>query len=104
VEVVDRLQVHRLREQHQVGVAARADEAERAEQVVLGEVGAGRGELALVLRALLRILAAPGRIELQERVLDDVAAGHFQKDSAAVRCDTCGSPSSLRIRGRIPGA
>ena len=43
-----RSRLTRLREQHQVGVAAGADERERAQQVILGEVCAGGGELALV--------------------------------------------------------
>jgi hypothetical protein len=41
--------------------------------VVLGEVGAGRGELALVLGPLGGIEPPPRRIELQERELDVVA-------------------------------
>ena len=76
VELVDSLQVRRLRQQHQVAVPARADGAEGAQQALGGEVLAGGDELALVGRALLGIEAAPGRIDLQERVLDEMALGH----------------------------
>jgi hypothetical protein len=67
MELVDALEVLRLAEQHQVGVTAGPDEAERPQQVAVGEVLAGRRELALVLRALLGIQAPPGGIDLQER-------------------------------------
>ena len=64
MELVDAVEVLGLREQHQVGVAARADEAERPQQVVLGEVLAGGGELALVGRALVAVEPPPGGVEL----------------------------------------
>ena len=73
VELVDRVERVGDHPQHQVGVAARADQRVRAQEMVLGEVGAGGGELALVLGALGRIEPAPGRIELQKGELDVVA-------------------------------
>ena len=76
VELVDALQVRGLREQHQVGVAARAHGRERPQQALGREVLAGGGELPLVGRALLVGQAAPGRVDLEERVLDDMAFGH----------------------------
>ena len=76
MELVDALEVRGLREQHQVGVAAGADRGERPQQALGREVLAGGGELALVGRALLVGQAAPGRIDLQEGVLDDVSLGH----------------------------
>ena len=42
----------------------------------VGEVLAGGEELALVARAALRVEAAPGRVDLQEGVLDEMAVGH----------------------------
>ena len=77
VELVDALEVRRLGEQHQVGVPARADERERAQQALGREVLAGGEELALVgARARSSSQPAPGRIDLQERVLDEVTLGH----------------------------
>ena len=70
VDRVDRLADH---PQHQVGVAARADQRVGAQEVVLGEVGAGGGELALVLGALRGVEPAPRRVELQKGELDVVA-------------------------------
>ena len=87
MELVDALQVRRLREQHQVGVAARADGRERAQQALGGEVLAGGQELALVLGALLVGQPAPGRIHLQEGVFDEMALGHGPKDrEGRARC------------------
>ena len=63
VELVDPLEVLGLGDQQQLGVAARADEREGLQQVAVGEVLAGRHELALVLLALLagQAGARPGR-------------------------------------------
>jgi hypothetical protein len=76
VELVDPVEVLRLGEQHQLGVAARADEREALQQVAVREILASRHELALVLLALLGPQATPGRVELEERVLDEVACAH----------------------------
>jgi hypothetical protein len=76
VELVDALQVGGLREQHQVGVAARPDERERAQQPLGREVLAGGRELALVARAIVGLQPPPGGIDLQERVLDELSLGH----------------------------
>ena len=48
----------------------------RLQQVPVGEVLAGGQELALVLLARSAVQAPPGRVDLQERVLDEVAAAH----------------------------
>ena len=74
---MDALEVRRLGEQHQVGVAAGADGRERPQQALGGEVLAGGEELALVGGALVVGEPAPGRIDLEERVLDEVALGHL---------------------------
>ena len=76
VQLVDALQVGGLREQHQVGVAARAHQREGPQQAVGAEVLAGRDELALVAGALLRVEAPPGGIDLQERVFDELTLSH----------------------------
>ena len=51
MELVDAVEVLGLHDQHQVGVAAGADEREALEQVVGAEVLAGGEELLLVLGA-----------------------------------------------------
>ena len=71
VELVDPLEVLGLAEDHQVGVAAGPDERERAQQVAVGEVLAGRDELALVGGAALVVEPPPGGIDLQKGVLDE---------------------------------
>ena len=76
MELVDALEVLGLGEDHHVRVAARADQREGAQQMVLAEVLAGGDELALVLVALLVGQAPPGGIDLQERVLDEVTSRH----------------------------
>jgi hypothetical protein len=83
VELVDPLQVRRLGEQHQVGVAARADGRERPQQPLGGEVLAGGEELALVGGALVVLQAPPGGVHLEERVLDEVTLGHRFKHRRA---------------------
>ena len=72
MELVDALEVRRLREQHHVRVAARADRRERAQQPLAREVLAGGDELALVLGPLVGVQATPGRVDLEEGVLDEV--------------------------------
>jgi hypothetical protein len=62
-----------------------ADQAERPQEVVLAEVLAGGGELALVVGALLGVQTPPGRVELEERVLHEMPAAHFTKYSCRVR-------------------
>jgi hypothetical protein len=81
VELVNPLEVLGLAEQHHLGVAARADQGERTQQVPVGEVLAGGDELALVLRALLVLEPPPGRIHLQEGVLDEVPDRHRRHDT-----------------------
>ncbi len=76
VKLVDRVEARGDRADHQVRVAARADERVGAQEVVLGEVVAGRGELELVAGALGQLPPAPGRIDAQERELDVMAGGH----------------------------
>ena len=61
------------RPQHQVGVTAGADQRVCAQETVGGEVLAGGLELALVGLPLCRGQAPPGRVDLQERELDDIA-------------------------------
>ena len=114
MELVDALEVLGLGDQQQLGVAARADEREGLQQVAVGEVLAGRHELALVALALLGGQPPPRRIDLQERVLDEVARAHAAIIAAPGRArpvtrspaDTvrspCGSPSSRRTPGPIP--
>jgi hypothetical protein len=79
VELVDPLQVGRLAEQHEIGVTARAHGGERPQQALGGEVLAGGDELALVGGPLLVGQAAPRRVGLQERVLDELTLGHQGK-------------------------
>ena len=76
MELVDALEVLGLGDQQQLGVAARADEREALQQVPVGEVLAGGDELALVLLAPLAVQPPPGRVDLQERVLDEMPAAH----------------------------
>ena len=60
---------------------ARTHQREALQQVVGPEVLAGGQELLLVLCALGLRQPAPGRIELQERVLHEVTVGHEQPES-----------------------
>ena len=76
VELVDALEVLRLREQHEVRVAARADRREGAQQVPVREVRARGRELALVGEALGPVQAPPGGVELQEGVLHEMTRRH----------------------------
>ena len=69
---MDAIEVLGLGDQQQLGVAARADQRERLQQVPVGEVLTGCQELALVLAAALRIEPTPRGVELQERVLDEM--------------------------------
>jgi hypothetical protein len=78
VELVDTIEVLRLREHHEVGVAARADRREGPQQVPIGEVRAGRGELPLAGFAHAGVQAAPSGIDLQEGVLDEMTLRHGQ--------------------------
>ena len=71
------------RPEHQVGVAARADQRVGAQEAVGAEVFAGGGELVLVARPLGGGQSAPGRIDLEERVLDEVAMGHEWRSTTA---------------------
>ena len=64
------------RQQQHVGVAARADERERTQQMAVGEVLAGGDELALVGGAPFVVEPPPGGVDLEEGVLDEVADGH----------------------------
>ena len=65
VELVDAVEVLRLRHEQQLRVAARTHEREALQQVPVGEVLARGRELALVRVALLPLPAPPGRIELR---------------------------------------
>ena len=76
MELVDAVEVLGLRDQQQLGVPARAHEREALQQMPVGEVLARGRELALVLRAALGLEPPPRRVELQERVLDEVACAH----------------------------
>jgi hypothetical protein len=76
VQLVDALEVRRLRKQQHVGVAPRAHEGERPQEPLGREVLAGGQELALVTRPLVRIEPPPGGIDFEEGVLDEVALGH----------------------------
>jgi hypothetical protein len=73
VEFVDPLEVLGLTQQHQVGIAARADERERSKQVSVGEILTRRDELALVSGAAILVEPAPGGIDVEERVFDEMA-------------------------------
>ena len=75
---MDVIEVAGLRQQHQVAVPAGADQREGPQQVPvdLREVLAGGQELALVAAPLLHVEPPPGRIDLEEGVLDEVAFGH----------------------------
>ncbi len=73
---MDAVEVLGLRQQHQLGVAARADQRERLQQVTVGEVLAGGDQLALVLCALLGVEPPPGGVELDEAVLDEMPSAH----------------------------
>ena len=98
VELVDRVERGGLGEEHEVGVAARAHERERPQEVVGGEVLARRQDLLLVGRPLPRVQAAPGRVDLEERVLDELSAWHVDC-SVNYGGRPCGWPSSHRTRG-----
>ena len=71
----------------------------------VGEVLARRHQLALVLRSLLVLEPAPGGVELQERVLDEVARAH-RVDYRTVpwmrrRCASAHRPADTVARVRI---
>ena len=73
---MDRVEAGGDRADHQVGVAARADQRVGAQVVVAAEVLERGGELALVLRALVGAPAPPLGPDLEERELDEVALCH----------------------------
>ena len=87
VELVDVGEARGGGPQHQVGVAARADQRVCAQEAVRGEVVAGRLELALVRLPLGERQAPPGRVHLQKRELDDIAVhgSHINIRGAARR-------------------
>ncbi len=93
MQLVDTLQVLGLGDQQQLGVAARAHQRERLQQVPVGEVLARRQQLALVLLALLWLQAPPRRIQLQKRVLDEVPLGHrpIIAPASRIQYELCGS-------------
>ena len=76
MELVDPLEVLGLAQQHQVSVPARPNEREGAEQVTVGEVLAGGDEFALVLGAAFLVQPAPGRVDFQEGVFDEMSYRH----------------------------
>src|ERR1039458_1844540 len=111
VQLVDAIEVLRLGDQQQLRVAARTYQREGLQQMAVGEVLAGGVELALVLRALLVIEPAPGGVELQERVLDEVPRAHsliiaspnpVARPPWRIQWYRCGSRCFRRIRGRTP--
>jgi hypothetical protein len=105
VELVDALEVRGLRQQHQVGVAARADQRERPQQALAREVFAGGQELALVARALGVVEPPPGGVDLQEGVLDEVAFGHCASQSIGTVMLACGADRFEVISSRrLPAA
>ena len=73
---MDAIEVLGLGHEHEIGVAAGADQAERLQQMIGREVLARGEELALVAGAHIGVEPAPGGVELQERVLDEAAVGH----------------------------
>src|SRR5919202_642412 len=89
VQLVDAIEVLGLGHEHQVGVAARADQGEALQQVVGPEVLAGGEELLLVDQALVGVQAPPGGLDLQERVLDEVALVHPDR-----RIEGCVAPQT----------
>ena len=93
------------RPQHQVRVSARADQRVRAQEAVGGEVVAGCRELLFVPLALAGGQPPPGRIDLQERELDEIAV-HLRKVIVAPRClDRCRGASALAPpRARVASA
>ena len=99
VEGVDVLEDRALAEQQQVGVAAGADRRIRSQRAVLGEVLAGGQELGLVGRPLLGDAPPPGGVELEERELDERAAGHETKVNGG-RARGRGAVVRLRRRRR----
>ena len=85
MELVDAVEVLGLGDEHQVGVAARADEARSAcSRWSAREVLAGGEELALVRRALGGVQPAPGGVDLQEGVLDEVTLRHVTDDDSGL--------------------
>jgi hypothetical protein len=64
MKFVDSIEVLGLRQDHEVGVAARPDERKRPQQVTFRKVLAGGDELPLVLGPLLVLEPTPGGINL----------------------------------------
>ena len=91
---MDPLEVLGLAEQHQVRVAAGADEREGAQQVAVGEVLAGGDELTLVLRTALGVEPAPRRVDLQEGVLDEMARRASSLDDTSPGLEAVGLAES----------
>ena len=84
VEGVDVVEHRALGEQHQVGVAARADGRVGAQAAVDGVVLAGGEELPFILRPRLGVATLPGGIELEEGELGKRAIGH-RRDASGTR-------------------
>ena len=98
MELVDPLEVLGLAEQHQIRVAAGPHERERPQQVPVGEVLAGGDELALVRGAPLVVEPAPGRIDLQEGVLDEMPYRHQSIDDTDARSRSKPEPPPVMRR------
>ena len=114
MELVDPLEVLGLGEQHQLGVAAGADQREALQQMSVGEVLAGGHELELVLFALARgsrrrqagstfrkVYLTKWR-ELMGAII--AAAAPAVGLPRRIKCRPCGSRSSRRTRGPTPAA
>ena len=72
-------------DEQQVGVAAGADRRVGAERPIDRVVLAGGEELAFILRPLLAVAPLPGRVDLEERELDERPLGHGRDASARLR-------------------
>ena len=101
VELVDAVEVLGLGDEHQVGVAAGADEREApAAGGRRRSPRRRRGTRACRSRALGRVQAPPGGVDLQERVLDEVTVAHGTEDTpvASDRFPVPGPRARVRAR------
>ena len=104
MEGVDVLEHRALGEQHQVGVAARADGRVGAQAAVGGEVLAGGEELPFILRPRLGVATLPGGVELEEGELGKGAiaiAAMLALRSLARLVPPVGRGGAGRLRGVV---